>query len=68
MAETPRANVSYPFDGQPPDNLPIVDQPVSLFSPWVTFDGMQIVLNELTESVDFEPLGGDSLLSLFQSE
>ena len=59
-------NVSYPWgDGNPPANLPVVDDPVSLFNPMVTFDGTQLALNELMESMDFAPLGDDFSLSIF---
>ena len=61
-----RPNVSFPWgDGNPPANLPVVDDPVSLFNPMVTFDATQIALSELMESVDFTPLGDDFSLSLF---
>jgi len=54
MAETPRPNVSYPFDGQPPDNLPVVDEPVSLISGLVTFDATAIALNQVDLSGAFD--------------
>lgn len=65
-----KPNVSYPFgDGNAPDNLPVVDEPISLMSPWVTLDGAQIARNELANSsVDFQALGEGFSLSLFQSE